>query len=104
MRADPSVVQDCELPCGVVVEPVGDAVIVFFVVEADRRMGSVAPRSRLGLTAPTQGCNRWCRRRLTQEVQYRGATGQQVGTVFAYANATFRIGRNATSSLPELGD
>src|SRR5262249_43903733 len=102
--ADPSVVEECELPCRVAIEPVGDAVRVFLVVEANRRVGPIAPWPRLGPTAPTQGGNRWCRRGLTQEVPNRCAPGEQVGTVLAYANATFRIGRNVTSSPRELGD
>jgi hypothetical protein len=46
VRADPPVVEDCELPCGIAVEPVGNAVGVRLVVEGDGRVSAVAPRLR----------------------------------------------------------
>jgi hypothetical protein len=104
VRADSAVVENRELPCGVAVEPVGDAVGVLLIVEADRRVSSIAPRLRLGSAASTQCCNRRCHHRLAQEIPYGCAAGQQVGTVFAHANASVRIARNVPSDFGEPAD
>ena len=79
VRADSSVVEDGELPCCVGVEPVGDAVGMLPVVEADRRVSAIAPWLRLRPAAPAQGCNRRRRRGLTEEVRHECAARQQVG-------------------------
>src|SRR5262249_59422291 len=91
---DPAVVEDRELPRGVAVETVGDAVRVLPVVEADRRVRSIAPRLRLGPAAPAQSGNRRSGRGLTEEVRHRCGARSQVGTVFAHANAALRIAGN----------
>src|SRR5262249_42280571 len=103
VRAQPSIVEDCELARGIAVEPVGNAVGVLPVVEADRRVGSIAPWLRLGPAAAAQGCNRWCRCRLTKEVRHGRAAGQQVRTVFAHAHATSGTARNVAGELGEPG-
>ena len=50
------------------------------------------------------GCNRRRRRGLTEEVRHECAARQQVGTVFAHANAALRVARNVPSDFGEPGD